>query len=91
MTRNSPKVKPEKASTPRRDKSPRGTSKPPRKGSKSSDEDNYVENKQCPVKGCSSQGHMSGLKTHFLQESCPFYHNVAGKSGSDEQQRLKVS
>jgi len=32
---------------------------------------------------------MSGLKTHFLQESCPFYHNVAGKSGSDEQQRLK--
>ena len=86
--RHSPKVGSEKVPTVKREKSPR--QKTGKAAAKSSaDEDALVVNRQCPVKGCNSQGHMSGLATHFLQESCPFYHNISGKSGNDDPQRLR--
>ena len=36
-----------------------------------------VKNEKCPVDGCDSSGHINGSKeTHFLRESCPYYHNL---------------
>lgn len=37
-----------------------------------------VEERKCPVEGCDSVGHLSGVfDKHFTQEACPLYHNVS--------------
>jgi histone acetyltransferase MYST2 len=35
-----------------------------------------IEERQCPVSGCDSSGHLSGRhEKHFTQDACPLYHN----------------
>lgn len=37
-----------------------------------------IKERKCPVAGCDSVGHLSGLyEKHFTQDACPIYHNMA--------------
>lgn len=59
----------------------KGKTKNPKVKTKSTPPKNastVIEERKCPVEGCDSMGHLSGLHDkHFTQESCPTYHNVA--------------
>lgn len=50
-----------------------------------------VEERKCPVEGCSSMGHLGGLsEKHFTQEACPLFHNVSlEETKKRREERLK--
>ncbi|XP_050297334.1 histone acetyltransferase KAT7 [Anthonomus grandis grandis] len=50
----------------------------------------FVE-RQCPLEGCDSMGHLSGkFEKHFVLEACPTYHNITfAKCKSELNERKK--